>query len=114
MAKFLTALDGRGGIVVGRFPILVGRHPRCDARLDSPLVSRLHCTLIEVDGAVLVRDLGSTNGTRINALRVESGWLRPGDELGVASYRFRMTDGPPLPVSTAGFDAATLIPPPSA
>ncbi len=92
MATFLTSIEGGEGILVGPLPILVGRHPRCDVRLQSPLVSRLHCTLIEVEGAILVRDLGSVNGTRINNKMVVTGWLRPGDELEVAPYRFRLVD----------------------
>ena len=39
---------------------------------------------------VLVRDLGSTNGIRINGMRVETGRLRPGDELSIAHIRYRL------------------------
>jgi pSer/pThr/pTyr-binding forkhead associated (FHA) protein len=42
----------------------------------------------------MVRDLGSTNGIRINGLRVEEGRLRPGDELAIAHHRFRFESGP--------------------
>jgi pSer/pThr/pTyr-binding forkhead associated (FHA) protein len=39
---------------------------------------------------VVVRDLGSTNGIRINGMRVETGRLRPGDELSIAHVRYRL------------------------
>jgi len=39
---------------------------------------------------VVVRDLGSTNGIRINGMRVETGRLRPGDELSIAHIRYRL------------------------
>jgi pSer/pThr/pTyr-binding forkhead associated (FHA) protein len=39
---------------------------------------------------VVVRDLGSTNGVRINGTRVETGKLRPGDELSIAHIRYRL------------------------
>jgi hypothetical protein len=39
---------------------------------------------------VVVRDLGSTNGIRINGMRVETGTLRPGDELSIAHIRYRL------------------------
>jgi pSer/pThr/pTyr-binding forkhead associated (FHA) protein len=39
---------------------------------------------------VVVRDLGSTNGIRINGMRVETGRLRPGDELSIAHFRYRL------------------------
>jgi pSer/pThr/pTyr-binding forkhead associated (FHA) protein len=39
---------------------------------------------------VVVRDLGSTNGIRINGMPVETGRLRPGDELSIAHFRYRL------------------------
>jgi hypothetical protein len=39
---------------------------------------------------LVVRDLGSTNGIRINGERVERGRLRPGDELSIAHIRYRL------------------------
>jgi hypothetical protein len=47
----------------------------------------------EDNGEVVVRDLGSTNGIRINGQRVESGRLRPGDELSIAHIRYRLEGG---------------------
>lgn len=44
-------------------------------------------------GEIVVRDLGSTNGIRINGQRVEMGRLRPGDELSIAHIRYRLDDG---------------------
>jgi predicted component of type VI protein secretion system len=73
--------------------IVVGRHPQCDARLDSLRVSRHHCCMTQDKGEVVVRDLGSTNGIRINGQRVEMGRLRPGDELSIAHIRYRLDNG---------------------
>ena len=53
-----------------------------------------------------VRDLGSTNGIRVNGMRVETGRLHPGDELSIAHLRYRFEDAsdhdrfrtpPPIP-----------------
>jgi len=44
-------------------------------------------------GEVIVRDLGSTNGIRINGKRVEFGRLKPGDELSIAHIRYRLSNG---------------------
>jgi len=41
---------------------------------------------------VLVRDLGSTNGIWINGMRVQTGRLKPGDELSIAHIRYRLED----------------------
>lgn len=90
MSTRLIALDGGPDISVGDVPVLVGRHPRCDARVDSMLVSRQHCCLVADDDTLIVRDLGSTNGVRINGRWVESGRLMPGDELAIAHLRYRV------------------------
>ena len=86
----LVALDDGPDILMDRDPVVVGRHPSCDFRLPSIRVSRRHCCLTVVDGHVTVRDLGSTNGTTINGHRVETGRLRPGDELAFANLRYRL------------------------
>jgi predicted component of type VI protein secretion system len=93
MPTRLIALFAGPDILVDSSPVLVGRHPRCDARIDSIRVSRRHCCLTESNGEVVVRDLGSTNGIRINGQRVEMGRLRPGDELSIAHIRFRLDSG---------------------
>ena len=86
----LIALDGWPDISVGRTLVVVGRHPQCDVRLESAQVSRRHCCLAELNGEVLVRDLGSRNGIWINGRRVRSGRLQPGDELSIAHLGFRL------------------------
>ena len=89
----LIALGAGPDIPVGPYPVIVGRDPWCDARLDSIRVSRIHCCLTEDDGGkVVVLDLGSANGTRINGRRVELGRLRLGDELSIAHLRYRVED----------------------
>ncbi|QDV35851.1 FHA domain-containing protein [Tautonia plasticadhaerens] len=89
----LVALDEGPDITIDRAMLIVGRHPQCDARLDSIRVSRRHCCMMQDKENVVVRDLGSTNGIRINGQRVEEGKLRPGDELSIAHIRFRMEAG---------------------
>jgi len=93
MAIRLVPLDEGSEIVLDRAMVVVGRHPSCDSRLDSLRVSRHHCCMIQENGEIFVRDLGSTNGIRINSQRVDSGLLRPGDELSIAHIRYRVHDG---------------------
>jgi adenylate cyclase len=38
----------------------------------------------------MVRDLGSSNGTKVNGIRVRQKWVLPGDELAIARHRFRL------------------------
>ena len=86
----LICLDGHADISLGGAVLVVGRHPRCDVRIASPRVSRRHCYLAPDRDCILVRDLGSSNGTRINGRRVEEGVLHPGDELSIAHCRFQL------------------------
>jgi hypothetical protein len=93
MPSRLVALDEGPDIMLDRTMVVVGRHPACDTRLDSLRVSRHHCCMTQENGEVVVRDLGSTNGIRINGQRVEIGRLRPGDELSIAHIRYRLENG---------------------
>jgi pSer/pThr/pTyr-binding forkhead associated (FHA) protein len=86
----LVSLDGNADTPLDRAVLLVGRHLRCDARIDALRVTRLHCCLAWHHGELNVRDLGSTNVTRINGGPAEAGRLRAGDELSIAHLRYRL------------------------
>lgn len=101
MPARLVALDEGSDIPLDRAMVVVGRHPQCDARLDSLRVSRHHCCMTTDHGEVVVRDLGSTNGIRINGQRVEMGRLRAGDELSIAHIRYRLDNGQDQEVTMA-------------
>lgn len=122
MTARLVALDEGPDIMLDRAMVVVGRHPACDARLDSLRVSRHHCCMMQEKGEVVVRDLGSTNGIRINGQRVEIGRLKPGDELSIAHIRYRLDNGqahdqtladPPGPNSPSGAGPVSGMPRPS-
>jgi len=93
MPARLVALDEGSDISLDRSMVVVGRHPLCDVRLDSLRISRHHCCMTQDKEEVVVRDLGSTNGIRINGERVERGRLRTGDELSIAHIRYRLENG---------------------
>src|SRR3954467_6693602 len=104
-ARFVAINEGQD-ITLDRAMVVVGRHPNCDTRLESLRVSRHHCCMARHDDQVVVRDLGSTNGIRINGMRVETGRLRPGDELSIAHIRYRLE-------GSAAPDATKAAPPPT-
>ena len=62
-------------------PRTIGRGPRADFVLDVPLVSRLHCRLVVINGELIVENLASTNGTFVNDESIERSTLKPGDRL---------------------------------
>lgn len=109
MPPQLVALTEGPNILLDKPILLLGRHQECDIQLSSRKVSRRHCCIAQVDDYLVVRDLGSTNGIRINGARVQEGSLRPGDELTIGSHRYQVkwnadSNGPGrLPVDpTAG------------
>ena len=53
-------------VAVTRSPFLIGRDPACQLRPSSPVISNRHCALRMCNGEMIVQDLGSTNGTKVN------------------------------------------------
>src|SRR5204863_7748842 len=106
-------LDGGQAVDLGKEMILVGRQEDCDVRLDHKSVSKMHCVLVKTDGLILLRDLGSTNGTRVNGTRVRRAALLPNDKLSVANFHFKVLFGAALAMvkpddQTQQIDAADM------
>jgi predicted component of type VI protein secretion system len=103
MRAQLVPLDGGPPIEIVKDLVLIGRKEECDLRLEHKSVSKMHCVLVKTDGLLLLRDLGSTNGTRVNGTRVRRAALLPNDQVAIANYKFRVYLGP---------DQAPAAPPP--
>jgi len=88
-AQLLSLTDGPS-ILLDKPILLLGRHGECDIQLNSRKVSRRHCCIAQVSDYIVVRDLGSTNGVRINGHRVLEGKLNAGDELTVGNFRYQV------------------------
>jgi len=72
----------------------VGRTARADFIVEAPLVSRIHCRLTaEASDQLVVEDLKSTNGTKVNGKPVERSVLKTGDVLTVGRVEFRVLPG---------------------
>jgi pSer/pThr/pTyr-binding forkhead associated (FHA) protein len=118
-AQLLALTDGPS-ILLDKPILLLGRHGECDVQLNSRKVSRRHCCVAQVHDYLVVRDLGSTNGVRINGQRVLEGRLRSGDELTIGNFRYQVyleapsSDGhsgttpPPVPARPPTTDEAQL------
>ena len=71
-------------------PVVVGRNPPADLVLESTTVSRRHCRLETHEGQLRLSDLGSTNGTFVNGVRLTApALLEDGATLTVGAYRLR-------------------------
>ena len=70
----------------------LGRHPESEISLDDITVSRRHAEVARVGGVYTVRDVGSLNGTYLNAHRIDEAPLRHGDELQIGKFRLVFFD----------------------
>jgi diguanylate cyclase (GGDEF)-like protein len=87
-----------GHHVVCDRPIVIGRDAAVELPLADGSISRKHCQVERDDdsGRYLLRDLGSTNGTRVNGSRVQDAVpLAEGDKifLGASVVKFSYADG---------------------
>jgi pSer/pThr/pTyr-binding forkhead associated (FHA) protein len=86
----LTPLQGGETIHLSKDITLVGRKEGTDLRLNHKTVSKHHCVLVRAEGMLLVRDLGSTNGTRVNGKRIRRAALMENEQLSIAGFGFRV------------------------
>ena len=66
----MLPLGGGDPIPLKKDELVIGRRPNCDIRLDFENISGKHCILKFIRGTWHVRDLGSTNGTTVDGLRI--------------------------------------------
>jgi pSer/pThr/pTyr-binding forkhead associated (FHA) protein len=87
---------------------VIGRGSECYLRPNSYFVSRQHCLLRVSDRGVLIRDLGSTNGTLINGARVVGERaLRHHDLIQIGPLVFALHVEDKVPIETEGCLSAT-------
>jgi pSer/pThr/pTyr-binding forkhead associated (FHA) protein len=94
MATHLLSLADGPSVQIDKPILLFGRHEECDVQLNSKKVSRRHCVVAQVNDLLIIRDLGSTNGVRINGERVAEGRLRPGDEVQIGNFKYQVCGDP--------------------
>src|SRR5918911_3062507 len=93
-------------------PLVVGRAMTSDIPVLDPTISRRHAELLWDESGIHVRDLGSSNGTFLNGMRVETAKLSAGDVItfGKVAFRVKEVSGEPTPPPRP----LELSPPPSA
>ncbi len=90
----LIPLGGGDPIPLLKTTLLVGRRETADIVLRFPNVSGHHCELTLEGGFWVVRDLRSSNGTKVNGIRVTEHKLRPGDKLSIAKREYEIVFDP--------------------
>ena len=70
--------------------IVIGKHESADLALSDETVSRFHAELVVVDGAIVLRDLGSRNGTTVDGVRVREAFPGHGAVIGLGQSKLRL------------------------
>jgi pSer/pThr/pTyr-binding forkhead associated (FHA) protein len=112
----LVPVNGGPPITIDKDVTVVGRmSEHCDLVLERKSISKMHCVIARTDGLLFVRDLASTNGTKVNGQRIVRGALLPGDQLAFAGEKFRVHLGPapaaPLPPAVDRTEMISAAPP---
>jgi adenylate cyclase len=86
----LAPVGGGDAIPLLRTPLTLGRRSSCDVHLDFPNISGVHCELSFRDGYWTIRDTQSTNGIKVNGVKVTQRPMKPGDELSIGKRKYRL------------------------
>ena len=117
-AKLEILSGAKPGIFYLRLPSVIGRSGDAKIKLPAATVSRNHCELYLYEGQLVVRDLGSSNGTIVNGHRVDlPTLLTPEDELTIGPVTMRAileSEGTNAVAAAAANTAAPALPASSA
>jgi hypothetical protein len=77
--------------------IVVGRSSDLDMVLVEEMVSRKHARIAYENDAIVIEDLGSTNGTFVNGEKIKRATLKEGDRvlIGTSILKVIVVEGPP-------------------
>jgi predicted component of type VI protein secretion system len=90
MKAELVPNHGGTPIPITRDVTVVGRREYCDVQIDHPSLSKRHCVLVRTDGLLMIRDLATTNGTKVNGQKVLWAALLPNDRVTLGRCKFRV------------------------
>jgi pSer/pThr/pTyr-binding forkhead associated (FHA) protein len=92
----LVPEGGGDNIPLIRETLTLWRRESCDICLRYPNVSGKHCELAFREGFWWIKDLGSTNGIKVNGVRVPRKLLHPGEKITIARKSFVIEYQPPV------------------
>jgi predicted component of type VI protein secretion system len=94
MKAELVPENGDAPIPILRDLTVVGRREYCDVVIDHHSLSKRHCLLVKTDGLLVIRDLATTNGTKVKGQKVRWAALLPDDRVSLGGYKMRIYLGP--------------------
>jgi len=110
--KFLTGPNEGKRVQVSDAPMVIGRGANVDITLADEAASSRHAELQMVGGRAQFKDLGSSNGSKINGRAATTAWLSPGDEVEIGASKFILmveTAPEPSEADAAGSDDLALV-----
>ncbi len=81
-------------------PLIVGRAVNSDVPIYDPTISRQHAQVTAQNGGVLIKDLGSSNGTFLNGGRITEATAQPNDVVMFGKVSFYVRDVAPKPAES--------------
>ncbi len=106
MKSELVPTDGGPPIPLVKDVTVVGRREYCDVEVRHESLSKRHAVIVRTDGLLMIRDLASTNGTKVNGQRVMWAALLPNDRLTLGRCKFKVylgADETPSPSETSRY-----------
>ncbi len=94
MKAELVPENGDPPIPITRDLTVVGRREFCDVVIPHHSLSKRHCLLVKTDGLLVIRDLATTNGTKVKGQKVRWAALLPDDRISLGAYKMRVYLGP--------------------
>jgi predicted component of type VI protein secretion system len=90
MKAELVPDNGDPPIPILRDVTIVGRHPDCDVVINEVSLSKRHCVFVKTDGLLVIRDLATTNGTKVKGQKVRWAALLPDDKISLGGFKMRV------------------------
>jgi predicted component of type VI protein secretion system len=94
MKAELVPDNGDPPVPIVRDVTVVGRREFCDVVIPHHSLSKRHCVLVKTDGLLVIRDLATTNGTKVKGQKVRWAALLPDDRVTLGAYKVRIYLGP--------------------
>ena len=82
-------LPTRQRVPLGERPLTIGRLPECNITLNDPNVSRHHAEVRPQGNGFVIVDNGSTNGVKVNGIKVAQQVLSDGDQITIGNTRMQ-------------------------
>jgi hypothetical protein len=73
----------------------IGRSEQADIQINSDFISRVHARLVSTEDSVILEDVDSKNGIKVNSKLTNRHALRHGDVIGLGKLRFTFIDAAP-------------------